>query len=334
MRSRASNSPRRWRSAGAAGAVAGALGPTLGSAIVEGFGWRWAFYINLPIGIFTILAGRRSLGESSDAEARVPAFTGIGLIAAAAGVLSYGVVRTESVGWTSPRTVWVMAGGLVLLAAFVIHQQRTSAPALNLDLFAIVNFRWGNLAGLVFGIAFSAMFLGSILFLTQVWGWSILQAGFGVAPGPALVAVLAPRFGALAGRIGQRPILVAGGVSYALGGLYRVAFLDATPDYVVEYLPSMLLTGVGVACVFPQLSSVVAQSLPSNRIGVGGAALQAVRQFGGTFGVALTIAFLGAPRGLDDALARFERVWWLIVAGGLATSILSLPIGRTPSRPA
>jgi len=71
-----------------------------------------------------------------------------------------------------------------------------------------------------------------------------------------------------------------------------------------------------------------------NRSGVGGAALQAVRQFGGTFGVALTIAFLGAPRGLDDALARFERVWWLIVAGGLATSILSLPMRRIPSRPA
>jgi MFS family permease len=184
---------------------------------------------------------------------------------------------------------------------------------------------------LAFGIAFSAMFLGSILFLTQVWGWSILEAGFGVAPGPALVAVLAPRFGALAGRIGQRPILIVGGIAYALGGAYRLVMIDVEPDYLVDYLPSMLLTGVGVACCFPQLSSVVAQALPPNRIGIGGASLQAVRQFGGTFGVALTIAFLGAERA--DPLAAFDRVWWLIVVGGVTTSLLVLPMRTSRRRP-
>lgn len=318
--------PRAVAIWGAAGAVAGALGPTLGSAIVEAFGWRWAFYINLPIGAFTILAGARTLRESSDRETPVPSFVGVALVAAATGLLCYGVVGTEDVGWGSGRTIGSITAGLAALAAFVAHQRRTEAPALNLDLFGIVNFRWGNLAGFAFGLAFSAMFLGSILFLTEVWGWSILRAGFGVAPGPALVAVLAPRFGELAGRIGQRPILIAGGISYALGGAYRLVMLGGQPNYVVDYLPSMLLTGVGVACCLPQLSSVVAQSLPPNRIGIGGAALQAVRQFGGTFGVALTIAFLGAPAGLDEALAAFDRVWWVIVAGGLATSLLVLPM--------
>ncbi len=316
---------------GAAGAVAGALGPTLGAAIVEGFGWRWAFFINLPVGVFTVVAGTRTLQESSDPETRVPSFAGVALIAGAASLLSYGVVGSGEFGWTSTRTLATVGAGLVTMAAFVAHQRRTDAPALNLDLFRIRNFSWSNLAMLAFGTAFSAMFFGSILFLTEVWGWSILEAGFGVAPGPAIVAVVAPRAGRLAARIGQRPILIVGGVLYALGGVSRVVMLGPEVDYLRDYFPSMVLTGLGVACIFPQLSSVVAQALPQNRIGTGGAALQAVRQFGGTFGVALTIALLGAPSGLAEALVGFDRIWWLIVAGGLVTSSLVLPMRTSAS---
>ena len=95
------------------------------------------------------------------------------------------------------------------------------------------------------------MFFSSILFLTQVWDYSILRAGFGVAPGPALVAVLAPNMGNLAGRIGQRPLLLVGGPAFAIGGLWRLVFLDGTPSYVTAYLPSMLFTGIGVAMCLP-----------------------------------------------------------------------------------
>ena len=319
---------------GAAGAVAGALGPTLGAAIVEALGWRWAFFINLPIGVYTVLAGARHLHESSDAETRVPSLGGVVLVAGAAALLSYGVVGSADVGWLGGRTVGLLAAGSVTLAVFVAHQRRTAAPALDLDLFRIPNFTWGNLAMLVFGTAFSALFFGSILFLTEVWGWSILQAGFGVAPGPAIVALVAPRTGHLAGRIGQRPILITGGILYACSGLYRLAMLGPEVDYLRDYLPSMVLSGLGVAFCFPQLSSVVAQALPPNRMGIGGAALQAVRQLGGTFGVALTIAFLGASAGLADALVAFDRIWWLIVVGGVATSVLVLPMRTRIEAPA
>lgn len=323
--------PRAVAIWGAAGAVAGALGPTLGAAVVEALGWRWAFFINLPVGVFTVVQGRRSLQETSDPGTRTPALGGVALVATAAGVLSYAVVETDTFGWVSMRTLAVTALGAAIAVAFVVHQRRTPAPVLDLDLFTIRNFAWGNLAGLAFGLAFSAMFLGSILFLTEVWGWSILRAGFGVAPGPALVALLAPRVGAFAGRIGQRPILIAGGIAYALGGIHRLVVLGGEQRYFVDYLPSMLFTGIGVACCLPQLSSVVAQALPPNRIGIGGASLQAARQFGGTFGVALAIALIGAPMGLDDALTAFDRVWWIIVIGGLATSALVVPMRTRPA---
>ncbi|MFV0258977.1 MAG: DHA2 family efflux MFS transporter permease subunit [Acidimicrobiales bacterium] len=322
--------PRAVAIWGAAGAVAGALGPTLGAAIVEGLGWRWAFFINLPVGLYTVIAGRRTLTESSDPSTRVPSLTGVVLIAAAAGLLSYGMVVSEEYGWAGSRTVAAVLAGLVLLAVFVVQQSRSAAPALNLELFRLPNVAWGNLAMLVFGTAFSALFFGSILFLTQVWGWSILQAGLGVAAGPVMVGMITPFAGRLAGRIGQRPLLLAGGLFFASSGLYRLVFLTTESRYLVDYFPSMVLSGIGVAFVFPQLSSVIAQALPANRRGVGGAALQAARQFGGTFGVALTIALVSAHLG-PDPLAVFDRVWWLIVGAGVATSLLVLPMHTRPA---
>ena len=321
--------PRAVAIWGAAGAVAGALGPTLGAAIVEGLGWRWAFFINLPVGIYTVIAGRRNLHESSDPDTQVPSPVGVILIAGAAGLLSYGLVGTEEFGWLSGRTFGVLVAGLVMLAVFIVHQQHTKAPALDLDLFRIANFRWANLAMLVFGTAFAALFFGSILFLTDVWGWSVLQAGFGVAPGPVVVGVVAPQVGKLAGRIGQRPILITGGVLFAGSGLFRLVMLGPDVNYLRDFFPSMVLSGLGVAFVFPQLSSVVAQALPPGRAGVGGAAAQAVRQFGGTFGVALTIAFLGTAGAVIDG---FDPIWWLVVIGGLATSALVLPMHTSNAR--
>ena len=318
--------PRAVAIWGVAGAVAGALGPTLGAAIVEAFGWRWAFFINLPVGLYTIVAGRRALRESSDAETRIPSPVGVVLVAVAAATFSYAVVGSEDVGLTSARTLGLFVAGVVSASLFVLHQRRTEAPVLNLELFRIPNFAWANLAMLVFGTAFSALFLGSILFLTQVWDWSILRAGFGVAPGPIVVGLVAPRAGHVAARIGQRPIVLAGGALFASCGLFRLTMLSGgDPDYLRDYFPSMVLSGLGVGLVFPQLSSIVAQALPLNRRGVGGAALQAGRQLGGTFGVALTIALVGASTGGADLVASYDDIWWVIVVGGLATSLLVLP---------
>ena len=185
---------------GATAALAGAVGPTLGAALVEWGGWRWVFVINLPVGVATIVMGRRSLRESRDPESMLPAPLGVGLLVAGSVLLTLGLVRGDDWGWTSGGTVASIVGGLVVLCAFVAHQGRTSAPAMDLSLFESHNFRWANAATIVFGIAFSAMFLSSILFLTSVWHWSILEAGFGVAPGPLLVALLAPSFGKLAAR--------------------------------------------------------------------------------------------------------------------------------------
>ncbi len=311
---------------GAIGAFSAALGPSVGALIIDALGWRWAFFLNLPIGLITLVAGVRFLDESRDPTVRVPSPVGVLLVAAGAAAVLYGVVESDNVGWTSAETAIVIAVGLVLLGAFVLHQRRTDSPTLDLELFTLCNFRWGNLAMLSFSTAFSALFLGLILFLVNVWDWSILQAGFAVAPGPLVAALLAPRCGELAGRIGQRPLLIAGGLLFAIGGLYCAAFLTAEVDYLRDFAIPLAFVAVAVPLVFPQATSVAAQALPTNRVGVGGATTQAIRQFGGSLGVAVTIALLGSATGLDDLLAAFDRIWWFLVAGGLLTTLSALPL--------
>jgi EmrB/QacA subfamily drug resistance transporter len=309
---------------GAMGAAAGAVGPTLGAVLIEAGSWRWVFVINVPAGLVIAVFGRRVLRESSDPETRIPAVAGVVLIAAAAALSSLAVVQSNDWGWLDARTIGVLVAAAVLLAAFALHQQRTDAPALDLELLKIGNFAWANAAMFAFGIAFSAMFLSNFLFMTQVWGFSLIQTGLGVTPGPLLVAILAPRLGKVAGRVGQRPLIVAGGLVYAVAGVWRLLLLDATPRYWTAFFPSMVLTGLGVALCIPQLSSAIAQSLPPNRAGVGGAVFQAVRQFGGTLGVAFTIALIARPQSAADALAKFDRVWILLIVGGLLTSAAAL----------
>jgi EmrB/QacA subfamily drug resistance transporter len=317
---------------GAMGAAAGAVGPTLGAVIVDSVGWRWVFLINVPIGIGIVAVGLRVLQESRDPDAKIPALIGAVLIALVAALASYAVVQTADWGWVDPRTLGVFAIAATMLVGFVAHQQRTDAPVLDLELLSIPNYRWANVATFAFGIAFTAMFLGSLLFLEEAWGYSTLRAGLGITPGPLLVAILAPRFGKLAGRIGQRPLLVVGGLVYASAGIWRVFVLSDSPAYLRDFLPSMVLTGIAVALVLPQLASTVAQALPPERGGVGGGANQAIRQFGGTLGVAFTLALVTGQAAGIDIVDQFDRVWMVLVIGGVLTSAAALGISRRSVR--
>ena len=120
----------------------------------------------------------------------------------------------------------------VLIAVFFWRCSRVSNPLLDLSLFDSQSFRWANPAMLIYASGFSAMFLGNVLFLTEVWHYSILRAGMAISVGPLIVAVTAPFFGRLAGRVGQRALVVPGGLVWASGGVLLLS--RATTD---EQLP-------------------------------------------------------------------------------------------------
>ena len=308
---------------GAIGAVAGAAGPTLGALVVENLSWRWVFFINLPVGVISFTLGRSVLPEGREAHpGRLPDPASVALLVGGLALAAYAIVETNSWGWGSTEFVGTLLVSAVLVAAFVWRCRRVVNPLLDLGLFRSRNFRWANAATLVFATGFSAMFLGNVLFLTRVWQYTVLRAGLAISVGPLIVAVTAPFFGRLAGRIGQRALLVPGGFVWAAGGVYLVARASVVPNYLGVYLPAVCCTGIGVALVLPQLSSAAVQGLPPDRFGSGSAVNQSIRNLGGTFGVALVVA-LTTGLTAATALDGFHHVWWLLACSGVAVSTVS-----------
>jgi len=314
----------------AVGALAAAAGPSLGSAVVQSLGWRWAFYLNLPVGVFAILRGRTVLSEArASEETALPDLLGIVLLIASVGLIALGIVQFGSWGPMAAKTLAALGGGLVLLATFVARSRRAIAPAVDLTLFNDRNYRIANLAMVVFGISFTAMFFMFVFFLTQVWGYSLLKAGLAITPGPLTVIPVAIFAGRVADARGHRLLLVIGGLVLALGGALMFASVRSAPDFLLVWLPRALVTGVGVGLVLPSLSGAAVQGLPAARFAVGSAVTQAVRQLASVLGVATVIALLGTRTG-TSLLIGFEWICTIVIAGGLLVAALCLRLERKP----
>ena len=311
----------------AVGALAAAVGPSLGSAVIQFGGWRWAFLLNLPFGALAMARGRVLAESRAPSADDTPDLLGVVLLILGAGLVALAMVKERD--WGVLPTLACVAVGFVLLLWFWRRSRTVSSPALDLSLFASPNFRYANLATLAFGAAFSAMWLGSVLFLTNVWGYSTLEAGLGMTPGPLLVILVAPVAGRLGGRYGHRWLLVAGGTIFAVGFLARYIGTSATPRYATEWLPALLLAGCGVGLVIPALTGASSHDLPPERFAVGSGVNQAIRQFGAVLGVGAVIALVGGEQG-PSALPAFANVFLLLAAGGLATAAFSVAIDTRP----
>lgn len=318
---------------GAVGALAVVAGPPLGAWVVQVFGWPGIFFLNLPIGLLAIGLGRRWLSESRDpAAATWPDLPGAALLSLGAGLLTLGLVQSEIWGWSALATLGALLGGALLLGAFLRRSRAVANPVLDPGLFAERGFRLANLANVLFGVAFTAMFFGSVQFLTRVWDFGLLQAGLAITPGPLMVVLGAPLAGRLATRIGQRALLIPGGLLYAAGALLLLVGVGPQPQYVARWLPAQLLTGLGVALIIPLLSSVAVQRLPAGKLASGSGVFQALRQFASVLGVALTVLLLGqAP----SEAVTFAPIFALMAGAGLSVSMicLGLPATRRPAPP-
>ncbi|PFH10057.1 EmrB/QacA subfamily drug resistance transporter [Collimonas sp. PA-H2] len=317
---------------GAVSGLAGALGPSLGSFLVDHFGWPWAFFLNLPLGIIMLWRGWRMLDESRDPERGAPIdVMGVALLILGVGAITFGLVQSEAVGWTSPMVTLSIAGGLATLMAFVAWARTVRAPAIDLSLFQDRTYCYINLASLCFAIGFAMMFFQTFLFTTGVWSYSLTRAGLAGSPGPLLVVPTAIVCGRFAARAGHKLLLVSGSLIFTAGSIWFALVPGVNPDYVHAWLPGALLTGLGVGMVMPSLSAAAVAHLAPARFGVGSAVNQAVRQMGSVLGVALTVAITGHAM-LN--LAAFHTLCYLQIAFGLATAILCAPVDTRSRAPA
>ncbi len=307
---------------GGIAALAVATGPSLGSLLIEAGGWRWAFFVNLPVAVAVGVATPRVVPESIVGGA-LPDLVGVAMLTGAVASLALAITQGGDWGWSSSRVVGLLVLAAILAPAAVRRSRNHPAPAIDLEVFRSRAVALANAATLLYAVGFFAMLLANVLFLTSVWQYSTLAAGLAITPGPLIVAALSGPSGRLATRIGYGPVLVAGGVTFAAGLGYYVVMVGVEADYLTHWLPGSLLIGLGVALSFPVLSAAAVAGLPPERFGIGGAINQTARQIGAVVGVATLIALVGSPESPDEALRHFRTAWLIAAAAVLSSAAVS-----------
>ena len=283
---------------GAIGGVAAATGPSLGGLLIEWTDWRLVFFVNLALGAVAARAG--AAAAARDARPGPRRRAGRAGDRAAGGRRGGAVARDRrgaGLGLGRPRgCLAAFAGGVVLLALFVWRSVAHPHPVLELSLFRVRSFAAACAGVGVFALGFYAVLLANILFLTSVWGYSILQAGFAVTPGPLMAATSSALAGRMIDRYGQRVSAVPGGLLFAAGCVLFATGLGDDPAYVTSFLPATILTGMGVGLSFAGWSSAAVAELPPARFATGSAISSCFRQLGAVLGISVLIAIVG-----DDA---------------------------------
>jgi EmrB/QacA subfamily drug resistance transporter len=317
---------------GATGAVAAAVGPSLGGVLVDVAGWRWVFFVNLVIGLAALVPARRLLVERREAApGPLPDAVGVVLLIAGVALLSLGIVEGQDWDWGGGRVLGALGAGVVLLLAFAARSARHPSPVVDPALFRVRSFSVSIAGIFAFALAFYAFLLANVLFLTGPWHYSVLEAGFALTPGPLMAAVGAPVGGRLADRFGQRVVALPGGVLFAIGCLGMAASTGPDPAWATEVLPWLFLTGFGVGLSFSAWGSASVAELPPSRFATGGAISGCMRQIGAVLGIAILVAVIGPPDP-SDPVGPFHDAWRLMAVAGLAAGALALALGRVRAR--
>jgi EmrB/QacA subfamily drug resistance transporter len=316
--------------------LAVASGPLVGGAVVDGISWEWIFWINVPIGLAAIplvlTRMRESFGPDSGLDIR-----GLALVTGGALGLVWGLVRGNDVGWGSAETLGALAGGAALVAAFVAWELRAREPMLPMRFFRSRAFSAGNAAiFLTFASLFAAVFFYAQL-LQTVLGFGPLDTGLRLMPWTATFLTVAPIAGALADRIGERPLMV-GGLSLQAIGMAWLALIAEPGMAYTQMLAPFIVGGVGVSMAIPAAQNSVVGSVADDALGKAAGANSMMRELGGVFGVAVAVAVFAGAGGYASAQAFVDGFTPAILVGGglaLAGAIagLALPSRRSAVAP-
>jgi EmrB/QacA subfamily drug resistance transporter len=331
---------RRGQAVGLYSAVTGiavASGPLVGGLVIEGLNWQWIFWINVPIGLLAVPLVLRYVPESRvpDSTLDVP---GVALLAGGCFALVWAMVRSATVGWDAPEVVGALAGGVVLLGALVGWERRAPHPLIPGSLLARRGFTAGNVAAfLTLASLFSAVFFYGQL-LQFVLGDSPLEAGLGLMAWTGTFVLVAPGAGAFADRIGERPLLAVG-LAIQAGAMFWIAGVVDTGSGYLDVLGPFVIGGVGVSLAVPCGQSAVVSAVEDREVGTAAGVNATMRELGGVFGIALTVAVFGAyggygsPQEFVDGFAPAMVAAAALSAAGAAAG-LAVPARRRAAVPA
>jgi EmrB/QacA subfamily drug resistance transporter len=317
---------------GAIGSIGAAGGPTLGSFIVNGWGWRSAFLINVPLGLAAFVLGRTHLRESRDPNAvgipdPLSIVTGVGAV----GLMALAITKGNEWGYVSGRGLACFVAAVVLVPVFLWRCRVARLPVLDLSLFRHNFFAVGNASTLLFTIPFYGQLVANISFLQRVWHYSVLRAGLASSASPIAAIVAAPLAGRLLDRVGIRRMTMIGVAQLATALVLLAARATESPAYVAHFLPSLVLIGSGLGVLIPTLQTASVKFLPPDRYAMGSAFFSTIRQLGAALAVAITVALL--TRELPT-MTNYRTAWSIHLIGALAVGALMLGAFRTPTKTA
>jgi EmrB/QacA subfamily drug resistance transporter len=314
-----------------------ALGPVVGGAVVQGISWHWIFWLNVPIGAALVPLALARLTESRGPSKTLDL---PGLLLAGAGLfgLTFGIVRSQALGWTSTTVTSSIAAGVVLLAAFVGWELRARAPMLPMTFFRSRGFSATN------GVSFAMFFgsFGAVFLLSQFFqtagGLDPLAAGIRTLPWTAAPMIVSPLAGLLIDRIGARPLMAMGMALQGTALAWLALVQEPTTPYGQLIVP-LALGGIGMALVFAPSASAVLASVRPDQAGQASGATNAIREIGGVMGVAvLATVFAGngsfaTPQAFTDGLVSALPIGAAVLFAG-ALVALAIPGRRAVTQPA
>ncbi|MDY0983128.1 MFS transporter [Microbacterium sp. CFBP9023] len=298
------------------------VGPVIGGVFVDLLSWRWAFVVNVvPIAATLALLARGRLRDSRQRGSGID-WIGATLCTLGLGALVFALIEQPALGWNAPA-IWIpLTGGAILFIAFIVRQAHTPQPILPLDMFRKRNFTAGNLttAFVYAGISLNGFVV--VVHLQQNAGFPATLAGLASLPMTLLLVFLSSRIGVLSGRWGPRIFMTVGPAFMGFGALLLLT-VGSEFSYWWQMLPSMILTGLGLALTVTPLTSAVLGAARPDRSGIASAVNNAVSRVAGLIVVALLALVVGGTLDLDG-FHRAAIVTAALMFAGAVTSYLGI----------